>query len=407
MHNSSPMNLARCLVIAHSAGFQGGGANRSLCSTLEALASNGYHVTVLVPPNTESNSVFLNAGADRIVNTDVLWNSVCMPHSLSPSHALRCKLGRARRMLTYSQTIKKYSRMLLSKIDRGTSVVYTNCSVTDLGQLISNLLQVPHLWHLREFGDVDYNYFPLRGKKKHRQFLSSATATISVSYAVQQHFGLARESDFVVYNGVLPISEIEELKNTRLETARGFSGKFLMLGTLHPAKGQLDGIRAFARFLTDPCAPKTSTLSIVGPGDPTPLAKESIVLGVQDQVNFTGYSSTPISHLLSSDVLLMCSRSEGFGRVTVEAMSAGTIVIGRNTGATPELISDMHNGLLYDGSVFHLASCMRTVTENIHLRHKIRSNAWNDAAQLYSRERYSHEILKIFDKYASGPCSRQ
>ena len=43
----------------------------------------------------------------------------------------------------------------------------------------------------------------------------------------------------------------------------------------------------------------------------------------------------------------MCSRAEAFGRVTVEAMKLGLPVIGAARGATPELVRDGWNGLLY------------------------------------------------------------
>lgn len=38
------------------------------------------------------------------------------------------------------------------------------------------------------------------------------------------------------------------------------------------------------------------------------------------------------------DVELVCSRSEAFGRVTIESMMSSNPVIGANTGGTKELI---------------------------------------------------------------------
>ena len=40
-----------------------------------------------------------------------------------------------------------------------------------------------------------------------------------------------------------------------------------------------------------------------------------------------------------SDVVVMCSEHEAMGRVTAEAMAFAKPVIGYNSGATPELIS--------------------------------------------------------------------
>lgn len=47
------------------------------------------------------------------------------------------------------------------------------------------------------------------------------------------------------------------------------------------------------------------------------------------------------------DIELMCAERETFGWVTVEGMRSGLLVIGANTGATPEIITNMKTGLLY------------------------------------------------------------
>ena len=51
---------------------------------------------------------------------------------------------------------------------------------------------------------------------------------------------------------------------------------------------------------------------------------------------------------LKSDIFIMNSKAEGFGRVTVEAMLAGCLVLGRRTGGTLEIIDNAKNGILYD-----------------------------------------------------------
>ncbi len=56
----------------------------------------------------------------------------------------------------------------------------------------------------------------------------------------------------------------------------------------------------------------------------------------------------------------MCSQSEAFGRVTVEAMMSGCLVIGANSGGTMELVSDNETGLLYtSGDYSDLAAKIR------------------------------------------------
>lgn len=47
------------------------------------------------------------------------------------------------------------------------------------------------------------------------------------------------------------------------------------------------------------------------------------------------------------DINLVCSRSEGLGRITIESMLAGCLTISAAAGATCEIIKDKDNGLLY------------------------------------------------------------
>jgi len=44
----------------------------------------------------------------------------------------------------------------------------------------------------------------------------------------------------------------------------------------------------------------------------------------------------------------VCSKAEAFGRVTIEGMLSGTLVIGAACGATEELIQNNKTGLLYE-----------------------------------------------------------
>jgi len=63
-------------------------------------------------------------------------------------------------------------------------------------------------------------------------------------------------------------------------------------------------------------------------------------------VTFTGYLTNIISEFKNSNIFLITSKNEGFGRVIVEAMAAGLPVIASNVGGIPELITQNENGFL-------------------------------------------------------------
>jgi len=85
----------------------------------------------------------------------------------------------------------------------------------------------------------------------------------------------------------------------------------------------------------------------VGNGDSKYLRQIKQVVvqnGIEEYVELTDYTDDP--GMDSGNIILVCSRSEAFGRVTVEGMLCGKPIIGARSGATPELVKEGFNGLL-------------------------------------------------------------
>jgi len=76
---------------------------------------------------------------------------------------------------------------------------------------------------------------------------------------------------------------------------------------------------------------------------------------ITEQVRFVGFKKEVAEEYHRADAVLMCSRDEGMGRVTVEAMSYGKPVLGYRGGATPELLTDEVDGFLYENDAKGLA----------------------------------------------------
>jgi glycosyltransferase involved in cell wall biosynthesis len=71
-------------------------------------------------------------------------------------------------------------------------------------------------------------------------------------------------------------------------------------------------------------------------------------------------------------MLVLPSRTEGMGRVLLEAMAASKPVIGARVDGIPTVVSDGHNGLLFEpDSIDDLASCLDRLMSSEELRHKM------------------------------------
>lgn len=96
------------------------------------------------------------------------------------------------------------------------------------------------------------------------------------------------------------------------------------------------------------------------------------------------------------DLELICSRSEAFGRVTIEAMLHSIPVIGANSGGTPELIIDKENGLLFQyGDIDELVDKIETLINNKVLYNQI-MNKTAEYGRQFTIDRTANKILKTF-----------
>ncbi len=66
-----------------------------------------------------------------------------------------------------------------------------------------------------------------------------------------------------------------------------------------------------------------------------------------------------------ANTLVMGNTNEAFGRVTVEALTAGRPVVGANSGGTAELVHHGVDGLLFrPGDAADLARCLARLGAN-------------------------------------------
>lgn len=91
---------------------------------------------------------------------------------------------------------------------------------------------------------------------------------------------------------------------------------------------------------------------------------ESLSLG--ESCKFIGYQANPLPWIRGSDLLVLCSDSEGFGLVLVEAMACGTQVLATDCPDGPaELLANGKYGrLVATGDIDALASAMEESLRN-------------------------------------------
>lgn len=275
-------------------------------------------------------------------------------------------------------------------------VIYTNTSVIFMGALLSILLRKPHIWHIREYKSADFRFD--FGSALFNFFLQRAKAKIFVSEALRKKYPkfACQASSFVVYNGIPAPKRGNYTKEEGWFT-------FSMVGKLTESKGQEIAIEALS-YLKKNISNVRLVLAGKGKDNYTAYLKEMCrKLEVDKNVVFLGSINDPYKVYYASDVYLMCSSNETFGRVTVEAMLANLPVIGyasESTG-TKEIVINGETGLLYEGSAEELSVCMEKIIANPALLLKLGKNAHQRAICTFGVDMYAKKIESII-QYATS-----
>ena len=224
-------------------------------------------------------------------------------------------------------------------------IVHINTSCTYVGAVAALKNKVPFVWHIREFLEEDQERC-IWNKKYAYELMAQADKVITISNGLYDKYSknIPKANIVKIYNGI-------DDKRFRCLPRQIFMDSIIHLvivGSINKSKGQDQAILA-CKELYDKGI-RNFELNIVGKNSEYAkiLEKQVEKLGLNNNIKFTG-PCKEVEHLYQkADIALMCSASEAFGRVTVEAMMSGALVIGANSGGTLELIEDGVTGILYE-----------------------------------------------------------
>ncbi len=261
-------------------------------------------------------------------------------------------------------------------------------------------MKKPHIWHLREFGDLDYNLSFDWGTPIFNFFLRRANAQICISQAIRSFYrnGLRSNKCHVVYNSVATSDEMDKFHSFNIHALnRKADFVFAIVGLIQKNKGQDTAIRALSILKS-----AFPAVSLIIAGNDTSngryineLVNLARQCNVRKEVIFIGYTPNPYDIYLKADAILMCSKHEALGRVSIEAMTACKPVIGHKSSGTAEIVENNVNGFLYEGDHTELASCMQRLLDNPSLARDMGEKGWHMAKNLYSIETYAGKIYEI------------
>lgn len=373
-------NDIRILFITHYTSLYG--ANRSLLNLLDGLKSYDIEPFVIIPENGDIEKELINRNIHYQVLPVISWASN--------------RKTNIRRMASNAISIYRSIKFINPYIKKwNIQLIYTNSSMTPNGRILAIINKVPHIWHLREFGKLDYDKYFIFPKALSINFIKSSDGIICISESIRDYyFGENNQRSKIIYNGIASRSDFDRYKGKYQNKNKHTPYSFSIIGSIRPSKGQETAIRAISDLEK---MGLTAQLNIAGDGDPhyrDHCKKLTVDLGIENLVRFTGYLPDPYSVLTETDCLLMCSEHEAFGRVTAEAMAACLPVIGKKSGGTSEIITTGINGFLYT-SYEELLECMVMLVNKPELGQQMGINGWNIAKERFSIETYSQQVYEV------------
>ena len=180
-----------------------------------------------------------------------------------------------------------------------------------------------------------------------------------------------------------------------------------MTGRLVPEKGQHIAIEALKRLKK---RGKLGNISLSFAGSLPEYANDAYLKQLKsearelgDAVRFLGEIRNMEQLRAEMDAELVCSIGEAFGRVTIEAMRQGLLVIGSDGGATPELIEDGKTGLLFrNGETDALAACIEKAAEQRAWSRKIAEKGRESVSNRFTEQKNAEEIYQIMKQVLGG-----
>lgn len=370
------------------------GAYHSLKSNLFELMKKGVEPTVLLATHGKEEDEFKELGIRCIV---IPYLSCTVP--ADKPNKLKAIY---KSIVNYLLEFKVYHLLKIQRFD----VVHINVGTVNFGAASALKLNIPLIWHLREFleEDVNMTYF---NKRKISKQLIAASQIIAISNAVAKHFEkyYGINNVLTVYNGI-HIKLRKEIFNKVLFDTTKYK-VFSIVGRITKEKGQFDAVKAFA----DVCL-KIDNIELIIVGN---IGDESYYRnicdfidsrGIKEKVKFYKHQKDLTKVWEQTDIALVCSRREGFGRVTAEFMLNRIPVIGANSGATSELLMN-HRGILYEnGNIVDLSNQMLRALKNSEQLKEYIENAYKYAFELFTAEHCASAILDTYKKLIKNKWER-
>lgn len=361
-----------------------GGANRSILDLLGALKRDLVDPIVLIKKRGDIENLL------KALKIPVFF--IPFVNEVSAGNLFLDGFKRVNSIKT-SRQIERFLKA--QKVD----LVHNNSLPALAGMEAANKIGIPYICHIREQIESGLGLH-LLNQRKHFSIVKNSACILAISHFVCNEYE-------EILRGI-PITILQDGFDTSYylnEDKTIFDGttvNIAIYGNLDPQKGQLDAVKAVESLQKKGIT--NIILHIIG-NQQTVYADEVKKFVTERKIKNVIFSA-PIKKLedlktsrAAMDINLVCSSAEGLGRVTIESMLSGCLTIGARAGATPEIIRDYENGLLYEcHNIEDLADKIEWAVANYNETRKISKKGQEFAMDNYAIEKYADKICRLYQQ---------
>ncbi len=372
-----------------------GGSDQALITLLKQLKQNLSISPLVVLRKQATATTLKQLSAEgipfRLFDFDFFW----YPQKKYPWRYLS-RLQMTRKMKKQNQVMTQAIIELANEYK--IQLIHTNSSAFQFGLEAAQALQIPHIWHLREYQSLDFgksHAYSLDYIKKRMNRIGNFN--IAITKGIYTFYQLKDENSTVIYDGINLPQQIQE------SSRKPF---YLFAGRIVKEKGVYVLLNSFVRYMQ---AGGSYHLYFAGSYKSKTKKKLDQQISKQsltDKIHFVGPIETEELYRLmqTASATIVPSQFEAFGLVTAEAMLNKCLLIGRDTGGTKE---QFDNGFQECGEEialrFHSEKeltelLMEVENSNIEILQKMKLRGFKVASSLYSIERNVAQVTQLYQK---------
>jgi glycosyltransferase involved in cell wall biosynthesis len=266
-------------------------------------------------------------------------------------------------------------------------LVYVNTLVV-FGYLLASIFTKNTINHIREvpskFESMVFSFL---------FFINRSTLIFNSKYT-SNSFYILGNNNYVVYNGVP--KQISITSNVLSEQI-----KLVLVGRINSWKGHKLAINALSILIANGALAKLRIVGSTAKDQGFYLDDLKVLvnsLNLNKYIEFCDFQDDPKEHYEWSNIVLVPSTNpEPFGRVAIEGMSYGRVVIAANHGGLSEILENSMGGVLFEpSSVSDLISSIELFLNNKELILSKSDEAYNVFNSKFSESNYIDNLKNVF-----------